>query len=53
MLRIIDDLVMRGAKGIILGCTEIPLLVKEGDCSVPVFDTMRIHGLAAVEFALA
>jgi len=53
ILRIIDGLVRRGAKGIILGCTEIPLLIKDGDCSVPVFDTTRIHALAAVDLALS
>jgi aspartate racemase len=52
-LRIVDGLVRRGAQGIILGCTEIGLLIKDGDCSVPLFDTTRIHALAAVEAALA
>ena len=36
----------------ILGCTEIGLLVKNGDCEVPLFDTTRIHAEAAIEFAL-
>ncbi len=51
-LRIIDALISRGAEGIVLGCTEIPLLIKEGDCPVPVFDTTRLHALAAVDMAL-
>jgi aspartate racemase len=51
--RIIAGLVQRGAEGIILGCTEIGLLVKETDSPVPLFDTTRIHALAAVDFALA
>ncbi len=51
-LRIINGLVDRGARGIVLGCTEIGLLVKDGDCSVPLFDTTRIHALAAVKLAL-
>lgn len=51
-LGIIDQLVSRGAKGIIFGCTEIPLLLKPEDCPVPVFDTTLIHATAAVEFAL-
>ncbi len=51
--RIIEDLVARGAEGVILGCTEIGLLVKEGDVAVPLFDTTRIHAEAAVEWALA
>jgi len=51
-MRIIDGLIQRGAQGIILGCTEIGLLVKDGDCAVPLFDTTRIHALAAVDWAL-
>ena len=51
--RIIASLVQRGAEGIVLGCTEIGLLVKEADSPVPLFDTTRIHALAAVEYALA
>ena len=43
---------LHSAKGIILGCTEIGLLVKEGACPVPIFDTTRIHAVAAVEYAL-
>jgi aspartate racemase len=42
-----------GADGVILGCTEIPLLVKQDDVDVPVFDTTLIHSQAAVDFALA
>ena len=51
-LSIIDTLTKKGAEGIILGCTEIPLLVKQEDCAVPVFDTTAIHAAAAVAFAL-
>jgi aspartate racemase len=51
-LDIIDDLVKKGSEGIILGCTEIGLLIHDGDCRVPLFDTTRIHALAAVEYAL-
>ncbi len=50
--RIIAGLVERGAEGVILGCTEIGLLVKEADSPVPVFDTTPIHALAAVDYAL-
>jgi aspartate racemase len=50
-LRIIDLLVAQGAEGIILGCTEIPILIKQEDCAVPVFDTALIHAAAAVDFA--
>jgi aspartate racemase len=49
---IIGNLVDSGAEGIILGCTEIPLLIKQEDVNVPVFDTTEIHAKAAVEFAL-
>jgi aspartate racemase len=50
---IMDNLVSSGAQGIVLGCTEIGLLVGADDSSVPVFDTTKIHAEAAVEFALA
>lgn len=49
---IIADLVARGAQGVILGCTEIGLLVGEGDAVVPLFDTARIHAEAAADWAL-
>jgi aspartate racemase len=52
-LDIIQRLVEVGAEGIILGCTEIGLLVRDGDCRVPLFDTTKIHAVAAVEYALA
>ncbi len=51
--RIISDLVTEGAEGVILGCTEIPLLVKPCDCETPLYDTTAIHALAAVDWALA
>jgi aspartate racemase len=50
---IMGRLVARGAECIILGCTEITLLVAQADSDVPLFDTTRLHALAAVEFALA
>jgi aspartate racemase len=49
---IIEKLVENGAEGIILGCTEIPLLIKQEDVKVPVFDTTETHAKAAVEHAL-
>lgn len=52
LIRIMNALARRGAEGIILGCTEIGLLVSDGECSVPLFDTTRIHAEAAVEEAL-
>jgi aspartate racemase len=48
-----EALVERGAEGILLGCTEIDLLVGAGDASVPVFDTTTLHARAAVELALS
>lgn len=51
-LAIIEGMVERGAEGVILGCTEIGLLVQQPDCAVPLFDTTRIHAEAAVELAL-
>ncbi|HUV09212.1 MAG TPA: aspartate/glutamate racemase family protein [Spirochaetia bacterium] len=50
---VIEGLVRRGAEGIVLGCTEIPLLVRREDSPVPLFDTTNIHAKAAVEFATA
>ena len=50
--RIIEKLISWGAQGIILGCTEIGLLVKEEDSRVPTFDTTYIHAVSAVERAL-
>jgi len=50
---VMRDLVARGAECIILGCTEITLLVGQDDTSVPVFDTTAIHAVAALEAALA
>ncbi len=52
-VEIIQQLIARGAQGIILGCTEIGLLVQQADSRVPLFDTTRLHAEAAVEFALA
>lgn len=49
---IIDDLSRQGVDGVILGCTEIPLLIKQEDCSLPLFDTAKIHSQAGVDFAI-
>jgi len=51
-LEIINGLCAQGAQGVILGCTEIPLLVKQEHTPVPLFDTTAIHALAGLEFAL-
>lgn len=52
-LAIIQNLIAKGAEAVILGCTEIPLLIKPEDCTVPVFDTTLIHARAAAWFALS
>jgi aspartate racemase len=52
-IQIINHLQQQGAQGVVLGCTEIPILIKQDDVSIPVFDTTLIHATAAVEFALA
>lgn len=49
---IIGDLVARGAEGVVLGCTEIPMLIKDADSPVPLFDTTSIHALRAVDYAI-
>jgi len=49
---IIQQMVKQGTEGIILGCTEIGLLIHQEDSQVPLFDTTRIHAEAAVEYAL-
>ena len=49
---IIEKLVRRGAEGVILACTELPLLMKKEDSSVPLFDSCRLHAEKAVEISL-
>ncbi|NQT79207.1 MAG: aspartate/glutamate racemase family protein [Candidatus Aminicenantes bacterium] len=51
-IKIIKNLAASGAEGVILGCTEIPLLISQEDCEAPLFDTTRIHARFAVEYAL-
>jgi aspartate racemase len=51
-VRIIKQLEAEGAEGVILGCTEIPLLIKQEDSPLELFDTTAIHARAAVDFAL-
>ncbi len=50
--KIINNSIKNGVEGVILGCTEIPLLIKSEDVNIPVFDTTRIHAESAVKFAL-
>ncbi len=51
-LHLIGKLAGQGAEGVILGCTDIPMLIKQEDTLVPVFDTTLLHATAAVDFAL-
>jgi aspartate racemase len=52
-LAIIDRLARKGAEGVILGCTEIPLLLRDAEAAVPLFDTTRIHAQAGVSWVLS
>ena len=52
ILEMINELIEHGAEGDILGCTDLPVLIKQEDCAVPVFDTALLHATAAVDFAL-
>lgn len=52
-MEIIGKLEEQGAKGVIFGCTEIPLLIKQEECSLVIFDTTLLHARAAVSFALS
>lgn len=52
-VKIIEAMAEQGAQGMILGCTEITLLIQQEHSPIPVFDTTRIHAEAAVDFALA
>ncbi len=52
-VKIIDGLALRGAEGVVLGCTEIPLLLKPEDIPIPSFSTSELHCRAAIEKALA
>jgi aspartate racemase len=49
---LIEKLAAQGAQGVILGCTEIPLVIQQADVSIPVFDTTQLHANAAIAFAL-
>jgi len=52
-LEIISNLKLQGAEGIVLGCTEIPLLIKQKDVDLPVFNTLEIHVKAIADFAIS
>lgn len=52
-LKIIDKLVAQGAEGIVLGCTEIPLLIRQEDTEIKVFDTATVHAEKALQYAIS
>lgn len=52
-ISIVHDLEQQGATGVILGCTEIPMLISQEDFSMPVFDTTKIHTQAIVDYMLS
>lgn len=52
VLDVVNSMISRGAAGVVLGCTEFPLMISDADLTVPVFDTTRIHSTAAVDFIL-
>ena len=51
-VEIIEKLAAKGAEGVVLGCTEIPMLIQNGDVSIPIFDTTDIHAASALNYAL-
>jgi len=53
VLQIIEELQNRGAQGVILGCTELPILISESDIDIPIFDTGKIHAHKAVEWSVS
>ena len=52
-VEVVERLVSQGAEGVVLGCTEIELLIGPDDVDVPVFATTALHARAAVDFALS
>lgn len=52
LLRITNDLIIKGAQGVILGCTELPLILRQDEIDKPLFDTLEIHMKAALEYSL-
>lgn len=53
IVAIIDELALEGAEGVILGCTELPMLIRPSDCKIKNFDTTLIHATSAVNFAFS
>ncbi len=52
IIKIIKELQGQGAEGVILGCTELPILISKADVEIPIFDTGRIHAYNAIEWSL-
>ena len=52
VIEVIESFMQMGAKGVILGCTEFPLMINEADLTIPIFNTTEIHALAGVDFIL-
>ena len=52
VLSLINDLINKGAEGIVLGCTEFPLMIFQEDLNVPIFNTTEIHAMSAVDYIL-
>ncbi|MEP0266300.1 amino acid racemase [Dokdonia sp.] len=52
IIEIINELQNQGAQGVILGCTELPILISESDISIPIFDTGKIHAHTAMEWSI-
>lgn len=53
VMQVIDSLIKRGAQGVVLGCTEFPLMFASGEIGVPTFNTTELHAKAATDFVLA
>jgi aspartate racemase len=52
IIKIIKELQKQGAEGVILGCTELPILISKLDVDIPIFDTGKIHAYTALEWSL-
>ena len=52
VIEVIQSMINRGAEGVVLGCTEFPLMIKEGDLQIPIFDTTEIHAKAGADYIL-
>ena len=52
IVKIIEELQDQGAQGVILGCTELPILISKSDVDIPIFDTGKIHAYTAIEWSL-